>query len=221
MGRLSELRLKLERKKGKRDQILDTIDSLRSKAKKTRREHRDAEKAQALIQVVAQQTQEELQYQLSELPRLALAGVFDNPYDFEVAFELRRGKTEADFWFIRADQRMNPKESTGLGAVDIAGAALRPSLWSLRRPRNRACIFLDEPFKHLKGEEANKRALEMLKGICRPRPERGWPGLQIIMIADERAPREELLKVADSLFEFKLRGKRSVVTQIKGGAAIE
>lgn len=209
-----ELRQSLERKKGKRDQIKATLTAQREKTKKTRREHRDAEKAQKLIQVVAQLTQEELQYQLSELPRLALSGVFPNPYDFEVAFELRRGKTEADFWFVRDGARMNPKESTGLGAVDIAGAALRPSLWSLRQPRNRACIFLDEPFKHLKGEDANSRALEMLKGICKPRPEKGWPGLQIIMIADERAPREELLKVADKLFEFKMKGKRSVVTQI-------
>jgi len=212
---LSELKESLIKRQGKRDQTVSLIGACRQSYRALRKEHRASEKARVLIQVVAQQTQEQLQYQLSELPKLALQGVFDNPYDFEVAFELRRGKTEADFWFVREGARLNPKESTGLGAVDIAGAALRPSLWSLRRPRNRACLWLDEPFKHLKGIETNSRALAMLKGICEPRPDKGWPGLQIIMIADERAPREELLNVADRVFEFSMKGQESQVKVVK------
>jgi len=86
--------------------------------------------------------------------------------------------------------------------------------FALLSPRNRACIWLDEPFKHLKGAEANKRALAMLKEICRPRPERNWPGLQIIMIADERASREDIQEVADKLFEFKMKNRRTIVKEI-------
>lgn len=208
---LTEKRKYLEQRKGKRDQLDDQIFNCRKKIRSIRIEYLSAEKARIIIQTVAQSTQEELQYQLSELPKLALQGVFDNPYDFEVTFELRRGKTEADFWFVRNEARINPKESAGLGAVDIVGAALRPSLWSLRNPRNRATIFLDEPFKHLKGVETNTRALAMLKGICEPRPERNWPGMQIIMIADERAPREELITVADRVFEFSMKGTKSQI----------
>lgn len=211
---LIQLRQSLERKKGRKDELQRQIQRSRGIIRSTRQEYHASEKARIIIQTVAQNTQQELQYQLSELPKLALSGVFDNPYEFEVAFELRRGKTEADFWFVRSGARLNPKESTGLGSVDIAGAALRPSLWSLRSPRNRASIWLDEPFKHLKGEETNTRALAMLKGICQPNIEKNWPGLQIIMIADERAPREELLLVADKVFEFSIKDKKSTMKEI-------
>jgi hypothetical protein len=212
---LKQLRQALDRKKGRQQENQDNIKACRGKIRLLRQEYVASEKAHALIQTIAQQTQTQLQYQLSELPILALQGVFDDPYGFEVAFELSRGKTEANFWFKRGGERLSPRESTGLGAVDVAGVALRPSLWSLRQPRNRACIWLDEPFKHLKGVETNTRALQMLKGICTPKPDRNWPGIQIIMIADERAPREELLAVADRVFEFSIKNRESIVKKLK------
>lgn len=210
-------RSKIEQLKGKQQHIKDQIATSSATKKNLRRELISAEKAQALIQQVAQNTQEQLKYQLSELPKLALQSVFDDPYDFDVDFIIKRSKTEVDFWFVRDGVRINPKENTGLGPVDIAGMALRPALWSLRSPRNRACIWLDEPFKHLKGAEANKRALAMLKEICQPRPEKGWPGLQIVMIADERASRDDIMEVADKLFEFKMRGRKTLVKEIVCG----
>lgn len=208
---------KIERLKGRRDNIEDQIDTSKKEAKALRRELKSAEKAQALVQQVAQNTQEQLKYQLSELPKLALQSVFDEPYDFDVDFVIKRSKTEADFWFVRDGARINPTENSGQGPVDIAGMALRPALWSLRSPRNRASIWLDEPFKHLKGAEANKRALAMLKEICQPRPERGWPGMQIVMVADERASRDDIMEVADKLFDFKMHGRKTLVKEIACG----
>lgn len=212
---LQEFRKALEQKKGELNSLKKQIQTARVNIRSLKKEYKAATEARVLIQIVSQNTQKELQYQLSELPKLALQGVFDNPYEFLVEFETRRNQVEADFWFIMDGARLNPKESVGLGSVDIAGTALRPALWSLRHPRNRACLWLDEPFKHLKGVETNIRALAMLKGICQPRPERNWPGIQIIMIADERAPREELVANADKVFEFSMRGNQSIVKEIK------
>jgi len=205
---------KIQQLKGKRESVQEQIQKSSHSCKLYRRELRNSERAQVVVQLTAQRTQDQLRYQLSELPKLALQSVFDNPYEFEVDFQIKRSKVEVDFWFVRDGVRINPKENTGLGPVDIAGMALRPALWSLRNPRNRACIWLDEPFKHLKGAEANKRALAMLKEICRPRPERNWPGLQIIMIADERASREDIMEVADKLFEFRMKNNRTIVKEI-------
>lgn len=206
---------KIQQLKGRRSKLQEEITAANKASREYRRELRNAERAQVLVQITAQQTQDQLKYQLSELPKLALQSVFgDDAYDFEADFIIKHGKVEADFWFVRDGVRINPKENTGLGPVDIAGMALRPALWSLRSPRNRACIWLDEPFKHLKGAEANKRALAMLKEICRPRPERNWPGLQIVMIADERASREDIQEVADKLFEFKMKGRKTIVKEI-------
>lgn len=211
---IQEYKNKIQQLKGMRIKLEAEILSAKTNSKLYRRELRNAEKAQILIQITAQQTQDKLKYQLSELPKLALQSVFGiDAYDFDVEFKIQRSKAEVEFWFVRDGIRINPKENTGLGPVDIAGMALRPAIWSLRSPRNRATIWLDEPFKHLKGAEANKRALAMLKEICKPRPERNWPGLQIVMIADERASREDIMEVADKLFEFKMKNRRTIVTE--------
>ena len=211
---LQELKDNLQKLKGKREKVVEELEQAKRDSRLYRRELRTAEKAQLLVQLVAQQTQDQLRYQLTELPRLALQSVFDDAYDFDVTFEIKRGKVEVEFWFVRDGVRINPKKNSGQGAVDIAGMALRPALWSLRVPRNRPTIWLDEPFKHLKGADANRRALAMLKEICKPRPERNWPGLQIVMIADERASREDIAEVADKLFEFKMKNRRTIVKEI-------
>ena len=209
---LQELKDNLQKLKGKREKVTEELEQAKRDSRIYRRELRTSEKAQLLVQLVAQQTQDQLRYQLTELPRLALQSVFDDAYDFDVTFEIKRGKVEVEFWFVRDGVRINPKKNSGQGAVDIAGMALRPALWSLRVPRNRPTIWLDEPFKHLKGADANRRALAMLKEICKPRPERNWPGLQIVMIADERASREDIIEVADKLFEFRMKGRETKIT---------
>lgn len=208
---LQELKDNLQKLKGKREKVTEELEQAKKNSRIYRRELRTAEKAQLLVQLVAQQTQDQLRYQLTELPRLALQSVFDDAYDFDVTFEIKREKVEVEFWFVRDGVRINPKKNSGQGAVDIAGMALRPALWSLRVPRNRPTIWLDEPFKHLKGADANRRALAMLKEICKPRPERNWPGLQIVMIADERASREDIAEVADKLFEFRMKGRETKI----------
>lgn len=205
----------LQQLKGKKNKVESELKSAKTKAREYRKELRDAERAKALVQITAQATQDELKYQLSELPKLALQGVFDDPYEFEVEFVIKREKVEVNFYFVRDGARITPKQNSGLGAVDIVGLALRPALWSLRNPRNRPTIWLDEPFKHLKGAEANRRALQMLQEICKPRPEKNWPGLQIIMIADERASREDLLEAADCVYEFSMRGRRTITRRLK------
>ena len=212
---LQDYKDKLQQLKGQKLKLEQEAEQAKLKARQFRRELRYAEKAQVLVQITAQETQDLLRYQLSELPKLAMQSVFDNAYDFDVSFEIKRSKVEVDFWFVRDGASISPKDNTGLGAVDIAGMALRPALWSMRSPRNRASIWLDEPFKHLKGAEANKRALNILSEICKPRPDQNWPGIQIVMIADERASREDILEASDSVFEFTMRNKTTRVKQLK------
>jgi len=214
-SKTEDFRAKYNNLVGAQNELKKQLSSAKTEFRKLRGEHKDGEKAHALIQICSQQTQNELKYQLSELPQLALSTVFDDPYQFDVQIEIRRNTTEVDFWFIRDNERIDPKASTGLGPVDIAGMALRPALWSMKIPKSRASIWLDEPFKHLKGAEANRRALAILSEICKPKPKQNWPGLQIIMIADERASREELLEVGDSVYEFSMIGRKTKVRRLK------
>ena len=81
----------------------------------------------------------------------------------------------------------------------MAAFALRVASWSMQFPRTRDVLILDEPFKHLKGEEANRKVLEMVKEIS------SKLGLQIIMVSDERISRTATIEAADKVFETSIK----------------
>lgn len=206
MKNIRELRNKLEQQKGRRDQVEQDIEAARRRRLKLRSNLKHHEKAREIVNQVGLHTQQQLQYHISEITSLALDAVFDNPYELVVEFVQRRNKTECDLWFKRGDSRVEPLDASGYGAVDIAAFALRAATWSMRTPRSRSVLILDEPFKHLKQEETNRRALEMIKEISRKL------NLQIIMVSDERVSREATLQATDRLFETSLKNG---VTKIK------
>ena len=196
---LYELRQKLERRKGKRDQISDDLKSTRETIRDLKKEIITSEKVQFILQTVAKETQEELEYRLSELVSLCLKSVFPDPYEFVVDFVIRRGKTECDLLFKRNNQLMKPVDASGIGVVDVAAFGLRVAAWSLSKPRTRSVLILDEPFKHLKGKETNKKVIQMVKALSEQLR------LQIIMVSDERVPIEEIEKGADRIFEVTIK----------------
>lgn len=200
IGDLTELRNRLEQEKGKCAQLEkqcvqqeDELDHLEAREE-------DLEKAQTIIQVVAQQTQSQLEYHISELATLAMEAVFPDPYKLDLAFELRRNKTEADITFVRNKEKVDPLSASGGGVVDIAALAMRVSLWSLRRPRTRNVLILDEPLRFLSRELQLKASL-MLKQISKKL------GLQLIIVTHE----PNLLKHADRIFEVSKSGEKTKV----------
>jgi DNA repair exonuclease SbcCD ATPase subunit len=134
--------------------------------------------------------------------------VFPNPYELKVEFIQRRNKTECDLYFVREGHKVDPLTASGVGAVDIASFALRIASWSMKKPRTRNVILLDEPFKHLKGKDANHRVLNMINEISKRM------GLQIIMVSDERIPKEDIIAAADRVFEVGKRRNKSYVKQL-------
>jgi DNA repair exonuclease SbcCD ATPase subunit len=154
------------------------------------------EMALEIVKQVGLATQKQLEYHLSEQVSLAMEAVFDDPYHLKINFMEKRGKTEAEILFCRRDMELPPIGFTGGGAIDIASLALRIAYLSMRQDRKvRPFLLLDEPFSRLKGENANKRALAIIQEISRNL------GLQIIMVSDERVPREDIISNADRVFE--------------------
>jgi len=187
----------LEQHKGKLEQIEDQLDALHEKHMALVTEQKHCEQAQAVIQKVAQLTQEELKYHVSELVTLALAAVFDDPYEFEVSFEQRRSQTECDLWFVRDGERVDPLTASGGGAVDVACFALRVALWSLKAHRTRPVLVLDEPLKFLKGDDLPEKGARMIREISERL------GIQIIMISHQ----VEQIEFADRVFHVTKKGK--------------
>jgi ABC-type thiamine transport system ATPase subunit len=71
-------------------------------------------------------------------------------------------------------------------------------------------LLLDEPFSRLKGEDANRRALAVLQEIS------DKLGLQIIMVSDERMPREDIIDNANRVFLVSQKAGVSQIVNVKG-----
>ncbi len=203
---ISSFRAKLERRKGQQEQVQKDVDLIIESITDNKKALKRHEKAREVIRQVGFKTQQQLSYNINEITSMALNAVLKYPYDLELEFVERRNKTECDMYFVRDEIRIDPFSGGG-GAVDVAAFALRVASWSMQTPRTRNVLVLDEPFKHLKGEEANRKMLAMVQKISKEL------GLQIIMVSDERVSREATMEATDALFEVSI--KKGITKVIK------
>jgi len=192
MNQIQDLRNALERKKGKRDQIEISIETLSEKISETSRDLRRHEEARIILQTVGLETQKQLQYHISDITSLALEAVFPDPYELVAEFVERRNKTECDLYFTRRNSRTDPMDASGGGAVDIAAFALRIASWSMKNPKRRNVIILDEPMKNL-SQDLQERGSQMIKELSTKL------GLQFIIVTHE----ETLTEHADKVFHVR------------------
>lgn len=199
---IQSLRHELEQRKGRRDQLQGAMESLQQRIKDGKRQRIRHEKALEIVKQVGLATQKQLEYHLAEQVSLAMEAVFDDPYTLVVDFQEKRGKTEVALLFSRRGMEFPPMGNAGGGAIDIASLALRIAYWSMRQDKKvRPLLLLDEPFSRLKGEDANKRALALVQEISKQL------GIQVIMVSDERIPREDIIDNADKVFEISQNRK--------------
>jgi len=175
--------------KAKRDLLQESLSKAKEGRTKYKKRNESAIKVRAFIQKVAKETQSKLEYHISNLVTLAEAAIFPNPYDFEVAFETRRNKTECDLWFVKKGERLDPMNSTGGGPIDVASFALRCAYWSLKKTR--PTLILDECFRNVSAD-LQTRCSEMIKNVSEKL------GIQIIMIS--HLPR--IIESADRVIEI-------------------
>ena len=107
-------------------------------------------------------------------------------------------------WFVRGGNRLDPISSSGVGAVDVAAFGLKVAMWSLAQPKKRNVLVLDEPFKHLRGTENQRRCSEMVTAISKE------VGLQLILTSDVT-----FSIAADRVFDVIKQGSFSEVKVIE------
>jgi len=199
----SSLRSKLDQAKGKRENILSNIKTTNIAIKEIEKEVRCVNKAQLIIQTVAEQTQKQLEFKISDLVSTALSEIVNqDPYNFQVEFVQQRNSTEAMLYFVskRSKEKLHPLKFSGYGAVDVASTFLRPTLWNIRRKKFRNTFLFDEPDKHLKerrkpsgAKTMSEKFGSMLKLISEEL------NVQIIMISHTN----EVIEEADKIFSVK------------------
>jgi DNA repair exonuclease SbcCD ATPase subunit len=200
---LKEIRSKLDRLKGAKEetekQILDSNLSLKELGKDLNWH----EKAREIVREVGLKTQQQLQYHISDITSLALESIFDEPYELKVEFVERRNKTECDLLFVRNGERIDPISASGGGAVDVAAFALRIASWSMKRPRTRPVIVMDEPLRFL-SEDLQEKASLMIKELSKKLK------LQFVIITHEPT----LATYADKEFRVTIKNGISNVKEL-------
>ena len=198
---VDQLKKFYENKKGAYEKTLSDVKSCKRQCRKLKRSQLNLHSAREFVLQKAKQTQEALEYQISDLVTFAMSLVFEDPYKLVLEFTERRGSTEADIYFERDGSKVDPVSSSGGGAVDIASFALRLSFWALQVPRSRNTMILDEPLKWLKGGELPHKGSEMIKSISEKLD------LQIIMVSHQ----PELIDSADNFIEVKKKKGVSII----------
>jgi len=191
----------LERKKGQRAQLKKQIRVTNKKLTDLKQSLEDNLAAQAIIFDQAKKTQEQLEYHLSDIVSKAMSSVFENPYELKLKFTGKGGKIAVEMYFTKNENIYGLKQGIGGGTRNIASLALRLSVWTLKMPRTRPVIFLDEPLHFLKGENLPERGATMIKEISKT------IGLQIIMVSHD----PDLIAGADKIFNIVKKKKVSRV----------
>ncbi len=121
------------------------------------------EEARQIVQSIAEDMQQRAHNRIARVVTRCLAAVFDDPYEFQIRFEQKRGKTEAVLGFTRDGERYtDPLNELGGGVLDVAALALRLSCVMVSRPPAERTFILDEPWANVRGEENKKRTRNML-----------------------------------------------------------
>lgn len=152
--------------------------------------YRDALKAREVINIVAKETQQQLEMRITNIVTMALAAVFPDPYEFKLVFNERRNQTEADLLLVRDGEELSPVEGAGGGVLDVVSFALRIAV--LLMSNHRRIIILDEPFRHLSAD-LQPKASEMMKMLS------DKLGIQFIMVSHE----EGIIDCADNIITIK------------------
>lgn len=196
---LQQMKTKLAQYQGRRDLFRQQLKDAQEREVTFQTYTENAQKARAVVQIVAEQTQKKIEYHFSNLVSLALASIFPDPYVFELRFVQRRGKTEGDFIFIKNSNETDPLSSAGGGPIDVTSYALRTAVGAIKKTRN--VQLLDEPFRFV-SRDLQSKASAMLKMFSEKM------GVQLIVISHI----QEIIDSADTIFEVK---KKEGISQIK------
>jgi DNA repair protein SbcC/Rad50 len=202
---LQQMRKIAEQKVGRRNLLLEQQSSAEIGLKDKTKELEDTLKARSVIQIVAKNTQKNIEFHISGLVTMALATIFPEPYEFQLRFVERRNTTEADLIFLKNGNETDDILNTGGGGVaDVASFVLRIALWSLKKTR--PTFILDEPDKFLHSLVYQEKTSEMMKELCKRL------GIQIIMISDQ----QNIIAAADKIIRIKIENGVSYIDNTNG-----
>lgn len=125
------------------------------------------EEARTITQAIAEEIQRRAHERIARVVTRCLAAVFDDPYEFNIRFDKKRGRTEAVLEFSKEGKVFDdPLNEVGGGVLDVAGLALRLAVALVSRPPCRLTFVLDEPWSNVRGTENRRRTGRLLSVLA-------------------------------------------------------
>jgi len=206
-ARLDMVRAELERRRGRRDQLLEAKGAKEQRLAGIQHRLATLEKAAEVFHVASAAARERARQHLERAGTAALRAVFGPGVSLAVEVEDRRGRPEASFYVVSdygggEPLRTPVLDARGGGVVDVVSLALRVAAAAALSPPGTP-VVLDEPGKHL--SEGYSRALGgLLKAVSEE------TGRQFIVVTHD--PR--LAEVADRAFRVEIERGVSNVRQV-------
>jgi len=176
-----------------REQRADKIEQIEKKEQLIE----DYTKAKWVLTQALLLTEQRFTAYLESMVNFVLGSVYTEDLKFKVTFEMDRGKPSCDLMVQDGDNPpYYPKDETGGGILDVISFALRIILWSLKDPRPRPVLLLDEPMKNIGKGVLLKRIVDVMKKISQD--------LDIQLIINTHIT--ELAEMTDAAWEVKKTG---------------
>jgi DNA repair exonuclease SbcCD ATPase subunit len=193
MTNLSSYRDYCNKQSGKRDILSKQLADAKAQLDALNSRTIAIAELQLIIQEVAMATQANVVFRINSIVNKVLQSVFPT-YSFDLSFEVKRGRSEAQLKFYCGDNIVNILDSSGGGVCDVAALGLRLAVWALSKSAN--TLLLDETTKYV-SLDLQPRVAQVLKELSEALK------LQIIMVSHS-APLNDL---ADKLFKVELDKK--------------
>lgn len=207
---INQYRNKFNQLKIQKDLLKKELKQKNSKLLEEKKQYENLIKAQEIIQIVAQQTQNQIKIMICDIVNECLQSIpFEEKVgEFGVEFVPRRNQVEMDCFFIENGNKADPMLSQGGGVLSITSFGLLLACWSLQDRKNN-CIIFDEPFKFINDPENKLNTMyyigEMIKKISK------LLDIQVIIVGNNGSFNE----IADKLFLVKKVNDESIINEIE------
>lgn len=150
---LHSYRVKLDRIKNKKAELLSSIDACTSGIEEQKLACADICDAIDVMNAVSALSKAQVIGTIESLCTKALQSVLGTSYKFVVETGMSRGRTDVEFWVEEDGERFSVKDDESGGERDVISFALRIIVWALSESKLSSTIVLDEPGKHISADK--------------------------------------------------------------------
>lgn len=190
--------------KGEKNSWEKEYQTLTSRIQTLKKEKQEWLDCNEILKEAALITQKQFAKELETISQIILDAVFGKRlYSLKVELEFKYSKTNAKIYIMKEGIRCLPLQTSG-GVAELVAFSLILALFRVKAKQGENVLFLDEPFKSLKGKEYPQKAASILFNLAHKM------GMQIIIISHSQTQ----IQFADTVYRVEqYQNKSNVLLQ--------